>query len=96
MVAHPCSDMPPPLAVAKQTSKLGRVSSALQAVQERLDGFKKSGTGGWGSKGAGLLQALRSEQPMGEVRDNLTNLLHEMDTTPSSNTTTQRQISSPA
>jgi len=66
--------------IAKQTRDRGSVSLALQAVQERLDAFKKPGTGGWGNKRVGLLQALRSEQPEGEVRGGLAKLLSEMDT----------------
>ncbi len=54
--------------------------NALQAVQERLDVFKKPGTGGRGSKKVGLIAALRREQPEGEVRDGITRLLNEMDT----------------
>ena len=71
---------PPPFAVAKQARDRGSVSLALQVVQERLDAFKKPGTGGWGNKRVGLLQALRSEQPEGEVRGGLAKLLSEMDT----------------
>ena len=78
--AHPRSHIRPPLAVAKQARDLGTVALALKAVQARLAGFKKSGTGGWGSKDSGLLGALRSEQPRGEVRDGLTELVSEMDT----------------
>jgi len=66
--------------IAKQARDLRSVPLALQAVQERLDGFKKKATGGWGNKKAGLLAVLRSEQPEGEVRNGLTSLLSDMDT----------------
>jgi len=66
--------------IAKQACDRGNIPDALKAVQERLDGFKKQGRGGWGGKKVGLLGALRSEQPEGKVRDGLTRLLSEMDT----------------
>ena len=75
-----CMPPPPAFAVAKQMRDLGNIPDALKAVQERLDGFKKQGSGGWGGKKVGLLGALRSEQPEGTVRDALTNLLAQMDT----------------
>ena len=68
------------LTVAKQARELGNIPDALTAVQKRLDELKKSGSGGWGGKKAGLLGALRTEQPEGEVRDGLNKLLKEMDT----------------
>ena len=68
------------MTVAKQARDLGNLPDALKVVQERLDGFKRQGTGGWGGKKVGLLGALRSEQPEGTVRNALTKLLDEMDT----------------
>lgn len=64
--------------IARQVRDLGSVPAALAAVQTRLDTHKKLGRGGWGNRKTGLLAELNGEQPSGEVRSELTNLLMKM------------------
>ena len=61
--------------VARRARELGNVQVAIAAVQQRLNSHKKKGQGGWQK----LLGELEREQPKGQVRDDLTTLLKDME-----------------
>ena len=65
--------------IARQAQALSSLPDALAAVQARLEGHRRKGRGGWGSRTVGLLAELTKEQPESR-RTELQQLLGELDT----------------